>query len=149
MRSSANRMLGIIVGVVAALAIGVAVLTAAQSPKALDPTSPDGVVQQYLTAVIEHRNDDASRWLDPKGSCDAADLDRFGVADDVRVNLVQTWSEGDAARVTINLEYGTGDLFGGGWSEQKTLRLSRADGQWRIVGVPWPMYDCNPVTVKS
>lgn len=148
MRTPANRMLGITVAAIAVIAIAVAILSAAKSPAELDPSSPEGVVQQYLTAVFDHRNDDAADFLDPAGNCAADDLDRFGVAPNARVDLVKAESTTDSARVTIAIEYSSGDPFGGGWSEEKTLRLVKSDGAWKLTGIPWPMYDCGAESVK-
>ena len=148
MRTSANRMLGITVGVIAVIAIAVGVFTATQSPSALDPDSPEGVVQQYMTAVLEHRNDDAATFLDATGKCTADDLDRYGTQQDARVDLTSSETTGATARVTVSIEYSSGDPFGGGWSEEKTMRLAKTGSSWTITGIPWPLYECGMTVVK-
>lgn len=148
MRTSANRMLGITVAAIAAIAVIVGVVTAMQSPSALDPASPEGVVQQYLSAVFEHRNDDAAKFLDASGQCDADDLDRSGFNQDAQVDLLDVVTTGTTSRVNVHLQYGGGDPFSDGWGEDKTMRLVKSGADWKITGIPWPMWDCNLVAVK-
>ena len=148
MRTSANRMLGMTVATVAVIALAVGIITATQSPTSLDPDSPQGVVQQYMTAVFDHRNDDAAKFLDATGKCTVDDLDRYGMQQDARVDLTSSEVSGATARVTVSIEYGSGDPFGSGWSEEKTLRLAKVGSSWMITGIPWPLYDCGATVVK-
>lgn len=141
-------MLGITVAVIAVIAVVVGIFTATQSPSNLDPKSPEGVVQQYMTAVFEHRSDDAAKYFDAAGECSADDLDRYGTPQDARVDLADANVSGDTARVTVHIEYNSGDPFGGGWSEDKTIRLVKSGDEWRITGIPWPLYDCGVMAVK-
>jgi len=141
-------MLGITVAVIVVIAVVVGIFTATQSPSNLDPKSPEGVVQQYFTAVFDHRNDDAAGLLDPASGCAAEDLDRTGFMQDARIDLVRSDVTGSTARVSVSIEYSSGDPFGGGWSEDKTLRLVKSGTEWKITGIPWPMYDCGAVAVK-
>lgn len=148
MRTSANRMLGIVVAIVALIAVIVGVFSATQSPSNLDPNSPEGVVQQYVTAVFDSRNDDAAKFFDTASKCTADDLDRYGTQQDARVDLTDVNVSGDTARVSLHIEHNSGDPFGGSWTEDKTLRLTRTSGAWKLSGIPWPLYDCGGVVVK-
>jgi len=141
-------MLGITVAAIAVIAVVLGVFTATQSPSDLDPKSPEGVVQQYMTAVFDRRNDDAAEFLDAADECGADDLDRYGTPQDARVDLSESMISGETARVTVHIEYSSSDPFGGGWSEDRTIRLVRSGSDWKITGIPWPLYDCGVMAVK-
>ena len=60
----------------------------------------------------------------------------------MRVVLRDTEVDGDSARVEVDVVMSSGDLFGGSeYSETHTFRLGKVGQEWKVQGVPWPMYD--------
>lgn len=141
MRTKVRGLVGVAVGVIAVGLLIVAGLAGTRVPSR-DPSTPEGVVQAYLTALLDGRTADAATRLDPAGPCAARDLDTVGMPDSVRVDLIDTRSSGTTAQVRIRIVQSTGDPFGGTWSEERTIRLQRVDGGWRISGIPWPLGGC-------
>jgi len=37
-------------------------------------------------------------------------------------------------------------LFGDLYTEKHNFRLARESGNWKILGIPWPLYSCDEVT---
>jgi hypothetical protein len=137
------RVLAIVVGVVVVAGVVAAVLTARHDVPTYDRERPEGVVQAYLTAVIDGDHDAAAALLASGGACTVDDLDRAYVPDDVRVVLRDTRVDGDTAQVAVDIATSSGGpLDGSEFTEQQTFRLRHADGNWRITCRPWPMYDC-------
>lgn len=143
MTSRANRVLAIVVGVVVVAGVVAAVLTATHDVPTYDRRTPEGVVQAYLIAVIDGDHDAAAAFLAPGSACTVDDLDRAYVPDGVRVVLRDTTVDGDTAEVAVDITSSSGGpLDSSEFTEQQTFRLRQADGDWRITGRPWPMYDC-------
>lgn len=138
-----NRILGIVILVVAVVGIGVAVLTRTHDVPTYDRGTPEGDVQAYLIAVIDGNRDAAAAYLAQDSQCTVDDLDRAFVPDGVRIVLRDTSVDGDTARVGVDVTVSSGGpLDSSEYTDQHTFRLRRADGIWRITGRPWPMYDC-------
>lgn len=148
MRTSANRGLGIVVAVIALVAIMVANLSSSWRAPQRDAKSPAGIVQQYLTAVFEHRGAAAVALLDGSNGCTAANFSQVYYDQSSRVDLVETTESGDRATVQVRIEHASGDPFGGTWTEGQFFELVKVNGDWRITGNPWPAWSC-PGTVKS
>jgi hypothetical protein len=109
-----------------------------------DPATPQGVVQAYLTAVIDGNHDQAAQFLAPGSPCSVVDLDRAYLPDGVRVVLREAQVTGDTARVDVDVAMPSGDVFGGSETfEKHSFRLIRQDGVWLVTGQPWPMSDCR------
>ncbi len=141
MRTRARTVAGATLGAIVIVLLIVAGLAGTRVP-ARDPSSPEGAVQAYLTALLDGRTADAAARLDPAGPCTAGDLDTVALPDAVRVDLIDTTSGASTAQVRIRIVQSTGDPFGGSWSEERTLRLQRIDAEWRITGIPWPLGGC-------
>ncbi len=134
----------VVLGVVAVLAVVAAVLAATRSAPRYDPATPTGVVQGYVSALVDGDRAQAVRFLVPDSPCALADLDRADVPDQVRVVLNDSDVVGGTARVEVEVVTSSSDPFGGyEFSERHTFRLTRDGGDWRIAGEPWPMYGCG------
>lgn len=142
MRMTANRGLAIIVGALLVAVLIVANLASSRTAAPRDPNSPEGVVQAYLSAVLDRRGDDAVALLDPASGCTAADLDAAYYPQSVRADLVSSETEGTSATVRVRIEHTSSDPFGGSWTEDQMFRLTRSEGAWRIEGPIWPGYAC-------
>ena len=145
MADRSNRVLAVIAGLTIALIAVAAILASTQKEKTLSTGSPEGIVQLYLTNIIAKKNDKAALLFAKDSTCTAADLDRAYVSEDFRASLITTEVSNDRAYVKINLTYSSGGPFDNGYSEYQTYRLDKEDGQWRIAGIPWPLYDCGVV----
>jgi hypothetical protein len=138
-----NRILAIVLGVTALVAVVAVVIATNRAPETYDRGTPQGVVQAYLEAVVAGDHTEAAGYLAPDGTCDIEDLDRASVPDGIRVVLRDTEVDGDRAQVAVDVVTTSDDLIGGSeWSESHTFRLGKDGQDWRVLGVPWPLYDC-------
>ena len=143
MSSSANTRLSFVVGALLVIALIVAALSSTWSVQQRDPASPEGVVQTYLSAVLDRRSDDAAALLAKGSSCTAEHFDTAWIGQGARVDLVDSTITGDTAKVDVRVEFSSGDPFGGTYGEDHAYRLLRENGQWHINGIPWPLYGCG------
>jgi hypothetical protein len=140
----ANRVLGIVIAAIAVVAL--IVVLAVKDPTAeLDESSPEGAVQQYLTAITEKDFDQALDYLAGDSKCTIQDFDRAYVQDSLRIVLSGTTSSSTTASVTVKIENSNGDPFYGSYTEDQTFRLVKDDAGWKITGIPWPTYECGGV----
>ena len=142
-----NQLLLLVLGIVITLTLVVVLMSSNNVVEKWDPITAQGVVQGYLSAVIQDENEKASSYLDSKSECDVKDIDRAYVPEDVRIHLLKTQIMGDRASIKVNVDIPTGDPFSSFTSESHTLRLGKTNGVWKLLGVPWPMYGCE-VTKK-
>ncbi len=134
--------------------IGIAVFTAillvvslffisSREIKKLDSTTPEGVVQLYLNDVINGKYENAINYLSNRTTCKATDLDRAYLADSLRINLVDSQITGNDALVKIEVEIQTGGPFNDSYTEPHNYRLALENTSWKILGIPWPMWECG------
>lgn len=146
MSKGPNRILIIVVAMIAVVAAAAGVLSVRAAPQQYDRSTPEGVVQVYLDALVDRDQEQAAELLATDSPCAVEDLDRDHtmIGNDTRVILRDAETRGDAARVDVEVVTRSGGLFDGGeWAEEHTFRLSREGSDWRITGVPWPMYACD------
>lgn len=144
-RATSNRILAVIVIAALVLSAVAALVSAFREEVKYSTSSPEGVVQMYLTAIIEGKNDQAASYFATDSECDASDIDRAYVSETLRVNLVSTSIDGDSAYVKIDANTGASGPFDDGYTESHTYRLSKESGSWLIEGIPWPLWDCGTV----
>jgi len=142
MTNRANRVLLIIVSLTIVAAI-VASIFGARSVKQLDPRTPAGAVQAYISNVLNGRNDLAVQHLTSDSPCKAEDLDRVYINSSSRVALVDTQFNGDHATVRVKVEIPMGGPFESFNIENHSYRLVQEGGRWLISGIPWPLWDCG------
>ena len=144
MTSRANLVLAIALGLVAVVAVVGGVVSATSSVTEYDRSTPEGVVQAYLGALIDGDVDAAAEYLAEDSDCSVTDLEEAYLSDEIRVVLRETEIESDTARVQVDVAWSWGGLFAGSERfEKHTLRLSRTGESWRLTGSPWPTYDCT------
>lgn len=143
MISRPNRILAIVVGLIAVVAVVTGVLSATRTVTEYDRGTPEGAVQAYLSAVIDADNPEAVEFLGDESPCTVVDLDQAYLPDGVRVVLRDTEVDGDSARVEVDVMTSGGPFGGSEFTESVTFSLNRAGGHWLITGTPWPMYMCN------
>lgn len=145
MASKANRVLGIIVGLTIIAAI-VASVYGSRTVKQLDRQTPAGVVQAYVSAALDGRNDIAAKYFASDSTCKVEDLDRAFINTSSRVTLVDTQVNGDQAIVRVTVEIPSGGPFESFNTESHSYRLVRENGHWLLSGIPWPLWDCGVIT---
>jgi hypothetical protein len=144
-----NWVLAGVVGAMVVVAVVVAVVATTRSPMTVRKGSPEATVQAYVQAVLDRDNEKAATYLDPAGSCEAADLDAQNYVDrNARVELTDSLVRADTARVVVRITTPSGGPMPNFLDEEATLRLTESDGSWFLTGSPWPMYDCGGVRFK-
>ena len=144
-RRGANQVLAFIVLFTLVLAAVAAFLTSSRETKDFALNTPEGVVQSFLNDVIDGKNEDAARYFSVTSTCDATDIDRSWIPDTVRVNLTNTQIEGDRAYIDVAVDMNQDQLFGDMYTEKHSFRLAREGSNWKILGIPWPLYSCDEV----
>lgn len=139
-----NLVLAVAVALVVLTALVAGIVSSVRQGTQYDPSTPEGVVQDYLAAVADRDNLAAAELLAEDNPCRVEDLDREWVPENVRVVLREVEVDGATAQVRVGISLSTGQLFGGAeYFEDHTVRLARSDDEWRITGAPWPMYECG------
>ncbi|TFD45173.1 hypothetical protein E3T55_19325 [Cryobacterium frigoriphilum] len=141
-----DRTLLIVLGVIAVLVVvSLVVVFSRGEPEALDPATPEGVVQRYSAAVIAGDETAAMEYLAPEVR---EDCERFTdlQADNLRVVLVSTTERDSSAdvRVSIVTTYeGNGPFGSSEFESERTFDLVTVDGEWLIDGSPWELAVCT------
>lgn len=134
---------GIVVAILVVAAI-IVVLTGDRVVE-LDPSTPEGVVQQYMNHVLDDDENEAMALLtvDPDG-CTQMRAEVSFDREAVRIVLGDIDVSGDDADVDVTLTRSSGDpLDNYEWTEDLTFDLVRTDGAWKIDEVPWPFMICE------
>lgn len=139
-----NRVLAVLVGAVVLLAVLAGVVIGNRAAPDLDPRTPEGVVQEYLKAVIAGNYPVAVGLLSPSSGCDAADLASGYAPGSARIVLDNTAVNGDHAVVTVEVTEGTGGgPFESGYAHAERITVQRAGAGWQITGSPWLLSSCG------
>lgn len=142
MTTRPSRVLAIMVGLVVLVVVLVVVLAANRSVTGHDLSTPEGVVQAYVAAVVDGDSDQAAGLLSDDSPCGVGDLDGAYVPELDRVVLLDSDVDGDSASVDIETVVAEGPFGAFDFTERHTLRLERSGTDWRIAGQPWPLYEC-------
>lgn len=130
-----------VVAVVGTLVVAALVLIALREPVEYDETTPEGVAQGYVRAVIAGDHLAAVEYLDDRLGCRASDFRHLHVSRSLTVRLSGVDEVGDTVHVRlVFVEHG--GPFGGGWEFEDRLVMEPSDGSWLIVEPPWPTYYC-------
>jgi len=138
-----NTILLILMTVVLAFTGVVVFTSSSKEVTKWDLSTPQGVVQTYLTSMMDDNVDKAATFLAKESECSLQDLDRAYVPSEIRVYLASTTINNEKASVTVKVDIPMGGPFVEYSTETHTLRLTQTDGIWRLVGTPWPLYDCE------
>lgn len=141
-RPAIRRPLLVVLVLAVAALVAAAVYAVTRPAKVWDRDTPQGAVQAYVAAVLDGDAAVAAALLTPDSPCAATDLDRVLVQNGTRVDLVGTDVQGAQARVRVLIGVDSGAQPFGGGAEERTFRLTRTGTQWRIDGIPWPLYEC-------
>lgn len=142
-KKNPNVVLAIIVALIFGISIIVVAISSNRPVAEFEEATPESVTQSYLVAVFDGNYDLASEYIESDSNCDASDLDRTYFDKNARVDLLDVDITEDRARVKVVIEFPTGDPFNNYYTEETVFRLIEMDGQWKITGIPWPLYDCG------
>lgn len=125
-------------GVGAIILTAVLAVTLAPTPPQLDPTTPEGVVQTYVQAVMTDDATSAEAALTAKAARLCTD---FPVRTNriQRVRIADSAVNGDRAVVDVRITWEPADAFSSEWSEDGSFRLVERDGLWKIDEAPWSL----------
>lgn len=140
-----NRVLAIVVGCIALVAVVAAVLAVSRPEPEFDPATPEGTVQGYLRTIFDNDDDQALAYLEADTACDRDDFRGVVTSDSARVVLRGVEIDGAAATVEVEIAYtgGQGPFDTYEWSEDQSFELEREGDRWALIGEPWPLYFCR------
>jgi hypothetical protein len=140
-----NRVLSVFVGAVVLLAVVAGVVVAKRAAPELDSHTPEGVVQQYLQAVIAGDYQVAAGLISPSAGCDVSDVASAYDPGSARIVLDHTAVDGDHAIVTVDVTEGSGEgpFESTGYSHTERISVARGGGVWKITGSPWLLSPCG------
>jgi hypothetical protein len=142
---SVNFYLTVLIAAVLTVAV-IAAIFSGNSVKTLNPGSPEKTVQEYLQALTDGRNDLAANQLSKESGCTVQEIDRSYIWPSAQITLLKSEITGNSAIVQVSIERRTDTFMDSGMmNEQPTFRLVKEKSQWKISGVPWPLYDCGSV----
>lgn len=142
-----NKTLAIVSGVVVLLSIVVLVIaTLTNKPEVLDSGSPEGVVQQYVSAVADEDWAAAHGLFTPDLAerCTVSDMSRRRTDDVSRVSIDDISRVDDTAIVDVTITYASVDdpLYTSTWDDRVIFVLVDSGG-WAFDEVSWPYFDCG------
>jgi len=145
MSSGPNRVLAALVGVVVVLAVIAGVVGANRRAPTLDPNTPQGVVQEYLEAVLAGDYPAAAKLLSSDSGCGLSDVSSTTVSESARIVLKDTVVDGGTAVVTVDVTEGadSGPFGDSGYTHTERITAERDGSAWKISGSPWLLYMCQ------
>lgn len=132
-------------GVGALIVVTILAIVVAGEPEPYDPTSPEGVVQMFVNAVLAGDDDGAEALMtaDAQEHCTAV---LGSTSEEYAVSLLDTSVTDDNAtvRVLITTRYSAGGLFGPSeYQQEDSFGLDRTPGGWRVDRMPWQFGSCT------
>lgn len=124
-----------IVGIVALVTIALA-----RDQTTFDPNTPEGVVQQYLQAIIDERWDDALAVLDPENFSGCRPEDLSSQVWDETFSAVHLNTREGPVRTRVEVQFNQGEGPFGSWSWPTEFVLIERDGRWYLTDDPWPYF---------
>lgn len=145
-----DRIILVLLGIIGLLVVvALAVVFSRGDPAPLDEASPAGVVQGYSTAVIDGDIATAETYLSDSAR-EACRGSFSGEPRPARVVLVSTTERDQSATVRVSIVNSSqGGPFGPSEYEMEDVfTLVKADGNWKISQVPYPLMACSGMPVK-
>jgi hypothetical protein len=138
-----NRILLIILGVIAALVIlALVVVLGRGEPMQQDESTPAGIVQRYSAAVIDGDETGAMAYLTQEVRDQCERMEQFGATQGIAITLVSTKERSNSADVTVSIASASNGPFGAQSSYEDVFGLVKANGDWRIQSAPWQLTVC-------
>ncbi len=146
MKKNPKWLWPVVIGAAVTALVAIALL---REPVQLDPTTPEGTVQQYLQAISDRDYVAAFELLDPESfeDCDPADIGQSRFDESFTASLPQAQDPPAAGRafVEVTMRFGDGGPFGGTWESRELFVLISDDDFWWITDDPWPYFKWNCV----
>lgn len=144
MRSRPNVVLLVIAVLVVGLAVIAAVVSANRTTPSPDLSTPEGVVQAYVVAVIDGDQEKMETFLDPSLGCEAP-FPFFSPPQAASLSLVSSRTSGSTATVVVEISQGQGGgpFLGDNYTHREDFSLVLRGDRWLISGNPWPVYQCK------
>lgn len=140
MRTRPTTVLAIVAALVVLLAVAAAIVSQGRERPTLDVSTPEDVVQLYISTLFDDDVASAVKYLDPALGCSDQPPEVY-LPDGARVSVAKTATTGDTATVELRIEEGSG--LDGSWSHREDFSLRRDNDSWLITGEPWPIYACE------
>ena len=150
MPRAGNRTPLILLGATVLLVVAALVLVLGRGTSAtVDPNSPEGVVQSYVTLLLAGDQEEAAAFLTAQAASDCP-VGLIPGQSDVRVALLSTTHTGSGATVTVSItDTGVRGPFGMGVSGYEDyFTLVPHQDSWAINTAPWPLLACADAGVK-
>jgi hypothetical protein len=146
-RPRSGVILWVVAGLVTLVVVVAAVVGALREPTVFDTTVPEGVVQQYVQAVLDGDYRAALQWMtdESAATCGPSDFRDVWVPESLTVTLDDVRTTDGEAEVRVRLRSMAGPPpFGdGSYESDEAFYLVEGDGGWRLTGEPWPLYHCE------
>lgn len=132
----------VVIGVVIAalVVLSLIVVSMRGEPELLEQSTPEGVVQRYVAAVIDGDEQLAATFLteEATANCDGF---RRDPEQDIRVSLVssQVFDGSADVAVSITTSYGSGPFGVSEYESQDSFDLVQVEGDWMIDYVPFEL----------
>lgn len=149
-KPKSDRTLLVVLIIVAVLVVAalVAVLARGAAPQ-YDADSPEGVVQRYVTAVMEGDFESARQLHVSHHTGGCSPVPAY-VSSDTRVTLVRGADvAGDLATVTVSINDSYGGPFGGDSAYEDRFELVSWEDSWLITYAPWQFQVCIDQEVRG
>lgn len=134
-------------GAVLALLVALAVALSFVGDADLDPDTPEGVVQDYVRAVIAGDRVAARSYLADELEGCGTRFPRYLADQAFRVEWLDTTLGVGEAWVAVSVTGSDPGVFGGHRPETYEFRLSPATDGWRITHQEWPWFECSADSV--
>lgn len=145
--SSRLPLLLTLIALVAVIAVALVVVFTRGASAPLDESTPEGVVQRYVQAILDGETDAAEEYLHSEltADCEPFDYHRHPSSEEVRVTLRGTTESGDTATVRVIIAYpgGSGLLGPTEYQSEERFSLKRDADLWRITDAPWDFTICE------
>jgi hypothetical protein len=145
-----GKPLLVLLCVIAALVlVSVVVVLTPGAPKPLDASTPAGVVQGYVTAVIGGDEAAAARFLEPGADTRCKGFESVTPERNIRVALISTTQRETTADVAVSISYTNvgGPFSSPEYASEESFGLSRIGDKWLISNAPWPLLTCQDTEV--
>ena len=119
--------------------IFILIFTLGNHSKKLLAGSPEEALQKYLQAVTNSQVDEVVSFLSRSSLCTVNDYRE--VEDEPRVTLVSEVSNGKTANLKVRIEHPNDSLSS--YTETRTFNMTKENGVWKILGMPWPFEKCG------
>lgn len=144
--SRPGKHLLLLLCVIAALVLVSVVLVLTRgAPKPLDASTPAGVVQGYVRAVVAGDEDAAAAFLEPGKDTRCKGFESIAPERNIRVALVSTTQRQTTADVVVSISYtNVGGPFGSPeYASEESFDLTLVEGKWLVSNAPWPLLVCT------